>query len=342
MPTFSVDLLTQIAQTLVEGMGTPPDSARRVSSSLVEANLVGHDSHGVMRLPSYAQFLREGLINPEAQPGIKSRYQATAQIDGRQSWGQLGARLAAQTAIDLAHQFGLAAITIDHCVHIGRVGEYVSTISQAGMVGLAMCNHYPNVAPFGSRERVMGTNPIAWAVPRASGFEPIVVDFATSAVAEGKLRVARAKGETVAPGLIIDSEGRPSQNPLDFYDGGALLPFGGHKGYGLSLMVELLGGGLSGAAPSILPEFAGSNGTVMIALNISAFIPLEQYIAQVEAFCLRIKAAAPAEGFSEVLLPGEPELRTRQHRLTEGIPIPETTWQEFRSLAGELKVSLPQ
>jgi uncharacterized oxidoreductase len=342
MPTFSADVLTQIAQTLVEGMGTPPDSARLVSSSLVEANLVGHDSHGVMRLPSYAQFLREGLINPEAQPEIKSQHQATAQIDGRQSWGQLGARLAAQTAIDLAYQFGLAAVTIDHCVHIGRVGEYVSTIAQAGMIGLAMCNHYPNVAPFGSRERVMGTNPIAWSVPRASGFEPIVVDFATSAVAEGKLRVARAKGETVAPGLIIDREGRPSQNPIDFYDGGALLPFGGHKGYGLSLMVELLGGGLSGAAPSILSEFAGSNGTLMIALNISAFIPLEQYIAQVEAFCARIKAAVPAEGFSEALLPGEPESRTRQHRLTEGIALPEATWQEFLTLAGELEVSLPQ
>jgi uncharacterized oxidoreductase len=205
-----------------------------------------------------------------------------------------------------------------------------------------MCNHYPNVAPFGSRERVMGTNPIAWSVPRASGFEPIVVDFATSAVAEGKLRVARAKGETVAPGLIIDREGRPSQNPIDFYDGGALLPFGGHKGYGLSLMVELLGGGLSGAAPSILSEFAGSNGTLMIALNISAFIPLEQYIAQVEAFCARIKAAVPAEGFSEALLPGEPESRTRQHRLTEGIALPEATWQEFLTLAGELEVSLPQ
>jgi uncharacterized oxidoreductase len=342
MPTFSADVLTQIAQTLVEGMDTPPDSARLVSSSLVEANLVGHDSHGVMRLPSYAQFLREGLINPEAQPEIKSQHQATAQIDGRQSWGQLGARLAAQTAIDLAYQFGLAAVTIDHCVHIGRVGEYVSTIAQAGMIGLAMCNHYPNVAPFGSRERVMGTNPIAWSVPRASGFEPIVVDFATSAVAEGKLRVARAKGETVAPGLIIDREGRPSQNPIDFYDGGALLPFGGHKGYGLSLMVELLGGGLSGAAPSILSEFAGSNGTLMIALNISAFIPLEQYIAQVEAFCARIKAAVPAEGFSEALLPGEPESRTRQHRLTEGIALPEATWQEFLTLAGELEVSLPQ
>lgn len=342
MPTFSGDVLTQIAQTLVEGMGTPPDSARLVSGSLVEANLVGHDSHGVMRLPSYAECLRDGLLDPAVQPEIKSRHQATAQIDGRHSWGQLGARLVAQTAIELAHQFGLAAVTIDHCFHIGRVGEYVSTIAQAGMMGMAMCNHYPAVAPFGSRERIMGTNPIAWAVPRAAGFEPIVVDFATSSVAEGKLRVARAKGEMIAPGLIIDRDGRPSQNPVDFYNDGALLPFGGHKGYGLSLMVELLGGALSGAAPSILPAFAGSNGTLMIALNISAFMPLEQYVTQVEAFCTKIKAAAPAEGFSEVLLPGEPELRTRQRRLVEGILLPEQTWQEFRLLADELKVTLPE
>lgn len=342
MPTFSGDALTQIAQTLVEGMGTPPDSARLVSGSLVEANLVGHDSHGVMRLPSYAECLRDGLLNPSIQPKVKSRQQATAQIDGQKSWGQLGARLATQTAIELAQQFGLAAVTMDHCFHIGRVGEYVSTIAQAGMMGLAMCNHYPAVAPFGSRERIMGTNPIAWAVPRAAGLAPIVVDFATSSVAEGKLRVARAKGEMVVPGLIIDRDGRPSQNPVDFYNDGALLPFGGHKGYGLSLMVELLGGALSGAAPSVLPEFAGSNGTLMIALNISAFMPLEQYTAQVEAFCAKIKAAAPAEGFSETLLPGEPELRTRQRRLAEGIPIPEKTWQEFHTLADELKVTLPE
>jgi uncharacterized oxidoreductase len=342
MPTFSADVLTQIAQTLVEGMGTPPGSARLVAGSLVEANLVGHDSHGVMRLPSYAQWLRQELIKPEVQPEVKSRHQAMAQIDGRKSWGQLGARLAVQTAIELAGQFSLAAVTIDHCSHIGRVGEYVSSIAQAGMVGMAMCNHYPAVAPFGGRERIMGTNPMAWAAPRAAGFEPIVVDFATAAVAEGKLRVARAKGETVAPGLVIDRGGRPSQNPIDFYEGGALLPFGGHKGYGLSLMIELLGGGLSGAAPSVLPEFEGSNGTLMIALNISTFMPLEDYLDQVEAFCAKIKASTPAEGFSEVLLPGEPESRTRQQRLAKGIFIPETTWQEFCTLANELNVTLPE
>jgi len=323
-------------------MGTPSSSAKLVSGSLVEANLVGHDSHGVMRLPSYAQWMREGLINPGVQPKVKSRHQAMAQIDGQKSWGQLGARLAVQTAVELAHQFSLAAVTIDHCIHIGRVGEYVSTIAQARMIGLAMCNHYPAVAPFGSRERVMGTNPMAWAVPRAAGFEPILVDFATAAVAEGKLRVAQAKGETVAPGLIIDREGRPSQNPIDFYNGGALLPFGGHKGYGLCLIVELLGGALSGAAPSILPEFEGSNGTLIIALNISAFMPLEQYINQVEVFCAKIKSSTPAKGFSEVLLPGEPESRSRQHRLTEGIPIPKKTWQEFCTLADELKIILPE
>ena len=297
MPTFSADRLTQIAQTLVEGMGTPADNARLVSQSLVEANLVGHDSHGVMRLPSYAQWEREGLIKPGAQPEVASRRKAVAQIDGQGSWGQLGARLAAQVAIELAGQVGLAAVTINHCTHIGRVGEYVSTIARAGMIGLAMCNHTSVVAPYGSRDRVMGTNPMAWAVPRASDFEPIVLDFATAAVAEGKLRLARDKGETVAPGLIIDSEGHTSQNPTDFYDGGALLPFGGHKGYGLSLMVELLGGALSGAAPSILPEFEGSNGTLILALNISAFMPLAQYVDQVEAFCAKIKTAAPVEGF---------------------------------------------
>ncbi len=339
MTTFTADELRPLAQSILEAVGTPSDSARVVSDSLVESNLVGHDSHGVMRLMSYVEFVQRGQVKPTARPFVSSRQRAAAQVDGAWGWGQLSARLAMQTAVELAAEYGIAATTIDHCNHVGRLGEYVEGIAHAGMIGVALCNADPAVAPFGGFGRVMGTNPLAWAVPRAFGNEPVFSDFATSGVAEGKLRVARAKGERVEPGLIVDSKGRPSQEPADFYEGGALLPFGGHKGYGLSVMVELLGGVLSGMAASVQPEYQAVNGTLFLSLNISAFMPVEQFTQQVEDFCARIKATPPADGFREVLLPGEPERRTRAHRLVEGISIPEQTWQEIQALARELNVA---
>ncbi len=338
MPTFTADELRRVAQSILEAVGTHSDDAQLISNSLVESNLVGHDSHGVMRLMSYIDFVRRGQVKPAARAFVSKEAQAAAQVDGAWGWGHLSARLATTTAIDLAAQYGVAAVTIDQCNHVGRLGEYVEAMARAGMIGVALCNVDPAVAPFGGFGRVMGTNPLAWAVPRA-GNEPLFSDFATSGVAEGKLRVARAKGERVEAGLIVDSNGRPSQEPADFYNGGALLPFGGHKGYGLSVMVELLGGVLSGMAVSVQPQYQAANGTLFLALNIAAFMPVDQFTQQVEKFCERIKVTPPADGFREVLLPGEPERRTRKQRLVEGISLPEQTWQEIQALARGLDVA---
>lgn len=340
MPTFTADKLRLVSETILEAAGAPADAARTVSNALVEANLVGHDSHGVMRLMSYVDFVRRGQIQPTARPRITKREQAVAHVDAEWGWGQLAARLATQTAVELAREYGVAAVTIDRCNHIGRLGEYVESITQSDMIGLAVCNSDPSVAPYGGFLRVMGTNPIAWAVPRASRAEPLLSDFATAGVAEGKLRVARAKGEQVPAGLVVDRNGQPSNEPGAFYDGGALLPFGGHKGYGLGIMVELLGGILSGMASSVKPEHFAINGTLLLAMNIASFIPVDQFIQQVEAFCARVKASPPAEGFNAVLLPGEPELQARKERLVSGISLPPKTWDDLQSLAAELNVTL--
>jgi uncharacterized oxidoreductase len=324
----------------LEAAGTPPDLAQVVGESLVEANLVGHDSHGVLRLPQYIDSVREGRVHPAARANVVSRHQATARIDGALGWGQPAARLAAATAIGLAQDFGVGMVTIDHCNHIGRLGEYVDSIARAGLIGLTMCNVGPVVAPYGGRQPRMGTNPMAWGIPRPAGQDPVVVDFATSVVAEGKIRLARAKGEQVAPGLIMDRDGQPSTEPADFYDGGALLPFGGHKGYGLSVMIELVAGGLSGMAPSITRKYLGGNGSLLLAMNIADFVPPDEFIAQAGEFCEKIKATPAADGFSEVLVPGEPEMRARAERLVTGIALPEHTWQSLQKLAGELQVRL--
>ncbi len=340
MPTFSPDTLRAAAELILVAAGTPADLAQVVSESLVEANLVGHDSHGVIRLPAYVDLVRLGKVQPAARPRLVATHQATARVDAARGWGQPAARLATQTAIDLAGLYGVGAVTIDHCNHIGRLGEYVESMSQAGLIGMALCNAEPVVAPFGGREGRMGTNPIAWAVPLGAGQPPLLVDFATAGVAEGKLRVARAKGETVPPGLILDRNGRPSTEPADFYDGGVLLPFGGHKGYGINVLIELLGGALSGMAPSALPEYQGGNGTLLLGLNIASFVPLAQFTGQATALSEKIKATPTAEGFHEILVPGEPERRSRRQRLEQGIYLPEQTWLALQSLAGELHVTL--
>lgn len=339
MQTRTGDELRRLMRAMLEAVGTPAEAARFVGDSLVDANLAGHDSHGVIRLLHYMEMVEAGEVFPAATPELLGTDGATARIDGAWGWGQLSMRLATETALDLARQFGLGAVTVVRSYHIGRVAPYVEQIARAGMIGLATSNAGPAVAPYGGRERVMGTNPIAWAVPRGDGKAPICLDVATSSVAEGKLRVAQAKGEAIAPGLILNSEGRPSIDPNDFYAGGALMTFGAHKGSGFSILAQLLGVGLAGAMPEVLGVKRGGNGPFVLALDIARFRPLEEFIGAVEAQADVINASAPAEGFDRVLLPGEPEIENRARRAAEGIPVPERTWEELMALADRLGVA---
>ena len=337
MPTLSETDLRRLTHAIVIALGTPADLAQIVSDSLVGANLAGHDSHGVMRLPWYAHSVRNGRIIPTARARVAAYRGATAEVDGVIGWGQPTAHLAAETAIELARQHGVGAVVAKQCNHIGRVGAYVEQIARAGLIGMAFCNAGPAVAPFGGYQRVLGTNPFAWAAPAGSGREPLVLDFATSMVAEGKLRVARAKGEPLPPGLIVDANGRPSEDPSDFYAGGALQAFGLHKGSGMSMMIELLARGLVGVDPQ-LPGTSGLNGTLLLALDIPVFAPAAEFEAAAARLSEQIGSAAPLAGFERVLLPGERETLTRQARQAAGIPIPDSTWAEITTLARELGV----
>src|SRR4051812_36400888 len=195
MPIVTHESLRRICRAVAEAAGTPADIALVVSESLVDANLAGHDSHGMLRLPWYINSIRQGSLRADARAFVASRRGATAIVDGALGWGQPAARLAAATAIEIATESGIGAVTIVSCNHIGRVGDYVAAIARAGKIGMAWCNAGPAVAPYGGYQRIMGTNPFAWAAPREAGQPPLVLDFATSYVAEGKLRVARAKGE---------------------------------------------------------------------------------------------------------------------------------------------------
>lgn len=324
--------LTELAAGILAAHGASTSDAEVVARSLVESNLLGHDSHGVRRLPDYVRRIHDGGIDPRAVPEVETTRPGTVVIHGRRAFGRLAAGRAVRELRTLAREHGSGVAAIRECNHIGRLGEYVGELARHDLVALAFGNADATVAPHGGRERRLGTNPLAWAVPRAPGRPPVVMDWASSGVAEGKLAVARDRGERVPEGLVLDSAGRATTEPGDFYAGGALLPFGGHKGYGLSVLVEIVGGLVTGTGIGSLPGYRGDFGTVLLAFDIAAFVPVAGFRAQTELFCAELAATPPAEGHDEVLVPGEPEERTRQVRERDGIPISDATRRELDAL----------
>ncbi|MFN8591640.1 MAG: Ldh family oxidoreductase [Thermomicrobiales bacterium] len=333
--------LHRFARELLVAAGATAESAALVADSLLDANLAGHDSHGVLRLPGYLAGVKNGHLRPEATPALISRSGATAIVDANEGWGQPAMWLATEAAVEAAHEFGLGAAVVHRSYHIGRVAPYVEAIARAGMIGFATANAAPAVAPFGGRKRVFGTNPIAWAAPRAEDAPPVSLDVATAGIAEGKLRVARARGLSVPAGNVIDRDGQPSTDPADFYAGGALLPFGGHKGSGFSLLAQILGRGLAGMDPSAYDGPRGVNGPFILAIDVGRFTPLDVFRTAVEAQCAAVTSCEPGAGVPSVLLPGQPELANREFRQEHGVPVPESTWQELLTLAAEWGVAPP-
>ncbi|GIF72808.1 Ldh family oxidoreductase [Asanoa siamensis] len=325
--------LTRVATAILGRAGAPAEIATTVARSLVDADLAGHDSHGVRRLVPYLAAVRAGHLKPAARPAVTAHAGATARVDGRRGFGQLAAHAAVDTALDLAGQQGCAVVAVGNANHVGRLGEYVERIATADAVGIALCNADPTVTPHGGRERRLGTNPLAWGAPRAAGRPPVVTDFATSAVAEGKLALSVVRGEQVPSGLLVGADGAPSTEPGDFYAGGALLPFGGHKGYALSVMIEIFGGLLSGAGISSLPGYDATNGTVFVAVDIARFLPVPEFRERTEQFC-RLLADTSRAGADPVLAPGEKEATTRAARARDGIPLAAATWRALADLPG--------
>jgi len=316
---------------------SPEPAARRVAESLVGNNLAGHDSHGVMMAPPYVQRIVDGHLNPRGEIHVLRESASTALLDCGFTFGQVAARHGMELAMSKAAEHDVGMVVLCHCNHVGRLGEYVTMAAEGGYVGLMICNGPSprgSVTPFGGLGRALGTNPLAWGIP--SKTYPIVVDFATSVCAWGKIGVAMDKGEPVPEGRILDKHGRPATDPNVLRDGGFLLPFGEHKGYGLGMVVELLGGGLSGVGPTMLRQDGQDQGTVLMAVNVEAFGPLDTFEGMVAEFSQRIKAIDPAPGYDEVLVPGEPERRSQAERERTGIPLPEKTWERLRETAASV------
>jgi LDH2 family malate/lactate/ureidoglycolate dehydrogenase len=343
----SADRLREVSQQIFEAMGCPEDIALRVSTALVDANLVGHDSHGVIRIPQYVNAVREGHVVADARPILIRETAVTGLVDGRWAFGQLSAYYATEVAIAKAKASGISMVGIVRCNHIGRLGEYATMASDAGVAAIVTTGGFGgrgvSAAPFGGAKPVLGTNPIAVGLP--AGVEPdVLVDFATTAVAAGKIEVARAKKIPLPPGSIVDREGRPTTDPEDYYKGGMLLPFGGHKGYSLSVVVEFLGRILTGA-----DAFAegnrggpvyGHSGALVIAMDPGVFVNPEQYAAAADETLRRLKSVPPAPGSPGVMIPGEPESRSRSERIANGIPLAEDTWAAIINTARQIGVTI--
>ena len=342
MPTFHANVLIDFVRALAVAADTPEDIAQYVAESLVSANMLGHDSHGVIRTKYYMRDIqREGLL-PDERPEIAKQTGATAVIDCRRGWGQIGARYGAEVARDLAREHGIGCVALSECNHIGRLGPYAEWLAGEGQVGIVLTGiPGKGTTPYGGREAIFGTNPMAWAVPTSDG--PMVLDFATSAVAAGKLMVAADEGKPVPPGWLLDKDGNPTTDPHALWArAGCCLPFGGYKGYGLNLMVGIIPIILAGSAPTFSEEARPGNPTIILALSIEAFTDYDRYIRLTDELRQRVRLVEPAVGFDEVLLPGDLEARSLAARTRDGIPLADRTWEELgSSWAQEWGVPVP-
>jgi uncharacterized oxidoreductase len=341
MPTIDAGRLESRAARIFAAMGAPADDAAWIAALLVRANLRGHDSHGVIRIPQYWESVKRKEVDPTSPVTVTLDTPTVVRLDGGGGFGQVVARRGMEMAIARARAGGLSAVSMSRTSHVGRLSDYAEMAAAANLVGLvwANCVHGLNVAPWGGAARRLGTNPHAVAIPGAAG-PAMVLDFATSVVAEGKLRVKRNRKQPAPPGWFVDAKGRPETDPEIFYGDppGALLTAGDHKGYGLSLAVEILGGILSGTGPAGPPPGVFANGTLMMCLDVERFLPLPEFHRQVAALFGWVKSAPLAQGSTEILIPGEPEARLEAERRRTGIPIEDQTWGQIETTAAELGV----
>lgn len=346
MPTLNATQITDISCRLLEGAGVSHAEALVVATELCDANLVGHDSHGIMRVMQYVQMIEEGFVKPGSPFEVIQESLVGAVIDGHFNFGQVTTSKALDLALSVARKAGTATIFIRNCNHVGRLGSYTHRAARLGMVAMMGVNAPGpgGVAPFGGMERRLGTNPICIAAPAAD--DALVLDMTTSATAEGKLRVAHQKGELVPEGMLINGRGEPSVNPGDYYNKpyGSILPLGGaqlgHKGFGLSVMIDVVCGMLSGSGVCRDDLPRGANGVWLYLIDIEQFLPRKEYDRWVTQYIPHIKDCPRLPGVNEILLPGEIETRRRKQREKDGVPVPDETWRQLTELGKRLNVKV--
>ncbi len=348
MPNFPPADLQRLATDLLAAAGAPAELAAIVAEHLVDANLAGHDSHGVLRVLQYVEAIDSGLIAPAAEMTVVDRFAAGAVVDGGGGFGQVIGRQATLLAMEIARDSGVGAVTVHHCHHTGRIGTYTEMCASAGLIGIAMVNSGGGaqvVPPFGGLGRRLSTNPISIAAP-SDGEHPIVLDMATTVAPEGKVRAAFQAGKPVPTGWLVDSEGQYTNDAAQLYADppGALVPIGGivaYKGFGLSFMIDILAGILTGAGGCEPNRQYPGDGLFVIAIDVERFKPLGEFRHQVAALADYIRSSPTAAGAENIYAPGDLELRRREARLRDGLFVEQGTWNLLETLCERFGVTVP-
>jgi len=336
------DKLSAFTAACLEKLGLPPADARLVAETLVEANLRGVDSHGVVRLPHYATRLRNGTIKPRPSITVKRTGPATAMVEGDAGMGQLVAARAMNEAIALARESGVGAVGARNSSHCGAMAYFVEMAVKEGMIGIALTHTDPIMAPTGMKRNFLGSNPIAFGAPGADA-PPLVVDMATTNVAWGKVIVARQEGKTIPPDWGVDAEGKPATDPQKVT---GLAPMAGPKGYALAAMIEVLCAHLTGVpfGTHVVRMYGDLDkprnlGHFMLALDIARFTNPATFKAEIDLFAREIHAEEPIDAARPPRAPGEPERLTAAKRLKTGVPLGEGVLADLNKLARELGIA---
>jgi uncharacterized oxidoreductase len=341
---FRHDALQKLGGEIFRRGGSEAAEADLVIGHLVNANLAGHDSHGVGMVPSYIRHLKAGLVSPNTPAKVVKDDGAILMFDGQRGYGRRVAGEAMAAAIDRCRQTGIVIVTLANAHHVGRIGGYGEMAIAAGLVSLHFVNvadHRGLVAPFRGSDARFSTNPVCIAIPGTAAQPPVLLDMATSEVAMGKVRVARNEKRPVPEGMLIDQHGQPTTDPNVMYQEppGALRAFGKHKGYALAVVTELLAGGLSGGN-TIQPGNPRAGGTLN---SMTAFLVDPMRLAgtewlrrEIDGFVAYVKASPPAVPGAPVLVPGDPERMAREERLRDGIAVDATTWEEILTAAEQI------
>jgi LDH2 family malate/lactate/ureidoglycolate dehydrogenase len=336
--------LERWTRALLEGSGLDAEPAATVAETLVWTSLRGVDSHGVARVPVYAERLQTGVLNNHPRPEVVSRDGAIAVVDGDHGPGQVAALVATDLSVELAREHGVGMVSVRRSGHFGAAGYYAMRAAEAGLVAIALTNSEPLVIPYGGAEAALGTNPIALAAPSAGG-HIFNLDMATSQVAINRIFNARDEGRPIPEGWGVDEHGQTTTDPAQAK---FAVPLGGYKGYGLALMVEVLCGVLSGAGvrAGVGDLYSGgkvrqNTGHFHLAIDPERTVGRDAFAGVLGGLLDDLRAIPPAAGFDEVLVAGDPEARARERRERDGIPIEPALWAKLTALSDELGVSVP-
>ena len=346
---FSADYLRQLIGAIFQAHDTPPAEAEHVSELLVQADLMGLPSHGLLRVPQYVGDIGRGVIVPGAKMTVRQPSPTAVQVDAQWNFGQVGAARAVDLAVERAKELGVGCASLRRCRHVGRLGAYTEMAAARDCLALGTCStagegHW--VAPFGGRQGRLGTNPLSFAAP--TGARPVVLDCSTAALPEGKVRFYRDTGQSLPPASLVDQQGGESADPGDLYaaDGtpaGAILPFGGpqgYKGFGLGFMVQILSSLVGEPTWREAGDESKANTMWLLVVDIGAWMETDRFKDELDDMVAYIRSAAPADGSAGVMVPGQREFDLETKHRREGIPVAGGVWSQIVEVARKAGVSL--